>query len=212
MNRWGERAAVGASVVVALALGQVISSAAADQDSAARPFVRTGEVGDRVHLEYADVAVTDVLMGRTIATTEGGFVAAGRFLVLDTELTPTRGEVTLAGVYVLDSEGRAYLPDARTQCAQTATPFPGTTAYARFCIDVPQEALAGASLVVARGPFDIDGAYQRRDDLARIDLGIDSDEAAAMWRTSTETAYGAAKVEYEPLDTAPFQPKQEQDS
>ncbi|WP_157836703.1 hypothetical protein [Mycolicibacterium phlei] len=44
---------------------------------------------------------------------------------------------------------------------------------------MPEEALAGATLVVTRNRHD-----DRRDDVARIDLGIRPEEVPRLWSTS----------------------------
>lgn len=203
MSVWRDRATVGVAVVAALAVGQAITAFDVEESAAGASFIRSGEVGERIDMEYADVTVTSVLVGNALATVDGGVKAAGRFLIVDAEIEAGDKPVILAGVYVLDAEDRAYLPDSRTACAPSVDPLVGTTVYARFCIDVPESALPGARLVLSRGSFDYADAFQRRDEVAEIDLGIGADDATELWNEAK--VYREKNVEYEPIDTAPFE-------
>ncbi|AMO61315.1 Uncharacterised protein [Mycolicibacterium phlei] len=54
---------------------------------------------------------------------------------------------------------------------------------------MPEEALAGATLVVTRNRHD-----DRRDDVARIDLGIRPEEVPRLWNTSAAVEVSPARM------------------
>ena len=173
--------ATGAIVIAAMGLGRVINDHIPTGDVADKPFVHAGSVGRAVALDYADVTVTGVHVTPTIMGNPAS-AAGGRWLVVDTELLATNRPTTVAGLFLVDDRDRRWIASTRgPECAQSANLSTGVRHYASVCFDVPKKALKGAHLMVTRGAWDSHEAQFRRDDLARIDLGIDASEVESLW-------------------------------
>jgi hypothetical protein len=206
MRKWAALAAV---VLVAMAIGRVVTETVPVNELATEPFVRAGEVGAPVALRYADVEVTGVRAGPHLYGGEP-IVSAGQFLLVDLRIVARRESTPMFGFALIDAAGRRYAPMGRGATCPTNTTAPaGVPWYAVFCFDVPPGALEGMVVEVAKGDHEVDGAPQRRDDLARIDLGIDAARAKEM--AASRTAWQGQFPGMEPMDTAPVkeQPGQE---
>ncbi|MCF4122663.1 DUF4352 domain-containing protein [Antribacter sp. KLBMP9083] len=146
-----------------------------------RPFVVEGPVGETLDLSYAELTVTEV---RTADTLESSFeqaVAGGTFLVVDATWRATDGYIVFAGAEVIDAEGRSFWATSRGGCAKGTNSQPGYAWRATYCFDVPRDALAGATLRLARGTHGEDDAGQRRDAVAVVDLGIGQHDVNELW-------------------------------
>jgi hypothetical protein len=198
VRRW---VGLAVAVVVAMALGRVITDALPLDEAVDKPFVRTGTVGHPVALSYADVTVDEPRVARRLVGVDV-VQAAGRFLVVDLELRATRETTRFDGVEVVDAKGRRFAPtDRGTSCTTTTSAPTGVRWYAMFCFDVPRNALAGARVVVARGDYGVNGSGQRRDDLASVDLGLDAGDVDRLW--GDNLAYKAQSPGFETIDTSP---------
>ena len=182
----GRRAGGAALAAAALAVGGLVSQVAPPDEFADAPFVRTGGVGDTVVTEFADVTVTDVSatddlgdLGPDLAPA----VAAGAWLVVDVDLLARDHAVLFAGAYLRDAEGRLHATGDRSDtsgCDETPDAPTGRTLAARICFDVPRSAFAGATLVLARAPYNEELSW-RRDEVVEVDLGIDDATADKLW-------------------------------
>jgi len=194
---------VGAGVLVlALYVGHVVTSELDINEVRTDPFVRTGTVGHAVHLVYADVEVTDVEPARYVAPvddSELARMAGGVFVMVVATVTPTRASETMRAVYLVDEEGRQYVPSQKAACASTVTSSAAVPAYGLFCFDVPTGALAGLRFRIARGSEVYDST--RGDDMAEVDLGI-SPVDAKTW-AKTEAAYRQDLYSDEPIELQP---------
>jgi len=202
-------AALAALVLVAMAVGRVITDSVPVNELATKPFVRSGEVGRPVALRYADVGVTGVRAGPHLYGADP-VAAAGQFLLVDVRIVARSESTTLLGFSLLDRAGRRYAPMSRGSTCPTNTTAPaGVRWYAVFCFDVPPSRLEGMVFEVAKGAFDADGSRQNRDDLARIDLGIGAAESKEM--AASRTAWRGQFPGLDQMDTAPVkeQPGQE---
>lgn len=189
------------AVVAAMALGRAVTELLPVDQVDVKPFVRTGVVGKPVHLSYADVTVSHVLVARRLYGADP-VKAAGRFLVLDLRLRASRESTFLQGFDLYDAQGRRYAPMSRgASCAEVTTAPTGVPWWVRVCFDVPRSALAGAHVVVARGPYDVDGSGQRRDDQARVDIGISDADATRLW--AKDVAYDGYQDGFGPVSTTP---------
>lgn len=187
------------AVVAALAVGQVITSHADVTGADVSPFVRTGDVGDVVHLSYAEVRVTDVVPAHYLApavSTELARLAGGVFVVVLAELTATREPTQFEQGWLVDEEDRIYLGSKKSECTPNPTSPTGVTTYTMFCFDVPADELAGLHFRVARGDLLTDRTD--RDDLADVDLGISRTDERE-W-AKTEVAYGVVQSDIEPFE------------
>jgi hypothetical protein len=198
VRRW---AGLAAAVIAAMALGRVITEQVPIDQVADQPFVRAGTLGHPVHLEYADVTVTNLRVTPRLYGVDP-VKAAGRFVLVDLEIRARRESTDLAGISLTDSHGRRFVPtDRGTACAVRTTAPTGLPWYAVFCFDVPRSALEGARLVVARGDYEVNGSGQRRDDQARIDLGVDGKDVGGLW--DADLAYRGQLPGFDKVDTSP---------
>jgi hypothetical protein len=173
---WRAGIAMGVAVLAALAVGRTIDAALpAHTDD--RPFVHTGAVGDPVHLVYADVTVDAVRTAQTLDSDQGAVGTPGRWLVVDLTLVAWGRPLSKPGISLEDSSGRRFESDPRSGYSLVHAPT-GVPWRIRVPFEVPEDALPGATLVFTRNTLD-----DRRDDVARIDLGIEPDEVAELWDT-----------------------------
>jgi hypothetical protein len=187
---WPARIGVGVAVLAALALGRTID-AALPVDSDVRPFVHTAGVGERVHLAYADVTVDAVRTARATDSGHGGVGTPGRWLVVDVTVVAWGGPLAKPGVSLEDDRGRRFVSDGRSGYSWVSAPT-GVPWRVRIPFEVPQDALQGATLVFSRSADD-----DRRDDVARIDLGIEAGDVAALW--DTRETIEVTQADMEPL-------------
>ncbi len=170
-----------AIVVAAMGLGRLIDDHVPLADAAHEPFIRTGELGQTVRLDYAEVTVTGVHVTPTI-TGNPASAAGGRWLVVDTELLASTEPVLMAGFFLVDARDRRWIASTRgAECATSAGLSTGVRHYASICFDVPRAALDGARLMATRGAWDSHESEFRRDDVADVDLGIRATEVEALW-------------------------------
>jgi len=197
---------IGARVFGALA---VVATVAAAQLVTARvpvvdlggggPFVRSGELGEPVHLSYADVEVTDVRPAQYLGppdSTALARLAGGVWVVVSVRLSATTKPVSIPNAWLVDPEGREYLTSTRSSCATNLRVSTGVPTYAVFCFDVPPDRLEGMHFRIARGAFETD--QTNNDDLADVDLGVSAKDAET-WPATTK-AYRSVDYALEPLE------------
>lgn len=167
--------------MVAMVVGRLITDHVPLGQAADRPFVSNGQVGETVRLSYADVTVTAVRGAARISGDGGAVAPGGHFLVVDVRLLARQEPTQFRSVYLIDTEGRRFVPTGRGGCTLLAHAPTGAPWYARYCFDVPHKALHEVHLVVGRGDFGVNGSGTRRDALAEVDLGLDTSRADAVW-------------------------------
>lgn len=183
--------ALGAVVLAAMATGRAVTDLIPINDVAAAPFFHDAGVGIPVSLSMATVEVTRVRVGPLVSGTSAT-KAGGRWLVVDARLTATRQPTTLFAT-VIDGAGRHHLASDRAEDCVTNGALPtGVPWRGSFCFDVDKAALDGATVLLHRGDYGDEGDGFRRDDVARIDLGIDDTDA--LWK-------GTAPLDVEESDT-----------
>lgn len=163
------------------------------------PFVVEGAVGETLDLTYAELTVTDVRVADTVTSLSEAAAAGGTFLVVDATWRATQGATGFHGAEVTDTQGRRFWPTDQAECASSTNAQPGYSWRATYCFDVPKEALAGATVRLARGDQKEEHAGQRRDAVAVVDLGISREEADTLWEasetvTTEEPGYPAAST------------------
>jgi hypothetical protein len=174
---WPVKVGMGVAVLAALAVGQTIDAALPVERTDVRPFVHEAGVGDRVDLVYADLTVDAVRTAKTMTTGLDAVSTPGIWLVVDVTLVAQGRSLTKPGISLQDSRGRTFLVDPRSGYSWAPAPT-GIPWQVRIPFEVPQDALAGATLVVSRNAMD-----DRRDDVARIDLGIGPSDVERLWDT-----------------------------
>lgn len=172
-----------ALVVGAVTAGCALVTYVPQDGGVADPFIVEGTVGETLDLTYADLTVTDVRVADSVANVSEAALAGGTYLVVDVTWRATQGETAFNGAEVTDPRGRLFWPAGNAGCATSAKSQPGYSWHATYCFDVPKDALAGATVRLARGTQTEEYAGQRRDAVAVVDLGITQDEAAQLWET-----------------------------
>lgn len=181
----------GAVVLAAMATGRAVTDLIPVNDVVAAPFFHDAGVGAPITLSMASVEVTGVRVG-PLVTGRSAAKAGGRWLVVDTRLTATR-QPTILFATLIDRSGRHHFAANRAEDCITNGALPtGVPWHGSFCFDVDKRALDGATLLVHRGDYGDEGDGFRRDDVARIDLGID--DVDTLWK-------GTAPVDVEESDT-----------
>ncbi|WP_129784239.1 hypothetical protein [Promicromonospora panici] len=145
------------------------------------PFIVEGQVGETLDLTYAELTVTDVRVADTLTGFSEAAAAGGTFVVVDATWRATQGETSFLGAEITDRQGRRFWPTDLTGCSTSANAQPGYAWRTTYCFDVPRDALAGATVRLARGGQSEDHADQRRDAVAVIELGITPSEAETLW-------------------------------
>jgi hypothetical protein len=145
------------------------------------PFVVEGEVGETLDLTYATLTVTEVRVADTLTGPSEAAAAGGTFVVVDATWRAVQGQTSFSGAEVTDQQGRRFWPANLAGCSTSASAQPGYAWRTTYCFDVPRDALAGATVRLARGGQSEDHAGQRRDAVAVIDLGITPSEVDALW-------------------------------
>lgn len=170
---WPTKIGAGVAVLAAVAAGQAIDSALPGTDS--RPFVHSAGVRERVHLSYADVTVNGRYVARTLDSVQGVVTTPGRWLVVDLGVVAWHRPLARPGFTLEDGKGRVYRIDLRSGYSWDDAPT-GVPWRVHIPFEVPADALPGATLVISRNADD-----HRRDDIARVDLGIGTEDAQALW-------------------------------
>ncbi|HEX2285715.1 MAG TPA: hypothetical protein VHI10_12980, partial [Mycobacterium sp.] len=164
---WPARIAIGVAVLAALAVGRTIDTALPIDHTDERPFVHAGGIGDRVHLVYADITVNGVRTAKALGTGQEKVGTPGRWLIVDVTVVAWGRPLSKPGISLQDTRGRTFLSDSRSGFSWVSAPT-GVPWRMQIPFEVPADALPGATLVLSRNAID-----DRRDDVARIDLGLE---------------------------------------
>ena len=155
-------------VLVGLAVAQVLQSHTPAPADASRPYERTAAVGETARLRAGDLVVTG-LRGGTSAVVDPGseFRSPGVVVVADVTWTPTTTSAALRAGQLEAADGRRYTVGPRGSRGGIAclSSVPGITVVCAVLVEVPADALAGATLHLRA---DADGRF---DDEAVIPLG-----------------------------------------
>ena len=196
---WTRRASGALAILAAVAIGQVVTSRVPIVGADNPPFVERGEIGDAVHLSYADVEVTDARPAHYLAPpVQDDLVrmAGGVWVLVSVTATAVEEPVRLDTAWLVDDEGRSYRTSTRSECAITSTLPTGLPSYLLYCFDVPTDRLEGLRFRLARG--DLGTGRVDGDDLAEVDLALTGGDAET-WATTT-AAYAAKTSSLQPFD------------
>lgn len=174
------RLGAGVLVVAALAVGRVVTDRLPTTEIASRPYERHAVVGETVPMRVADLTVTEVQGSPTLVTTTEGYRTPGLWIAAFLTVVPREKTSTVTYAAIRATDGRTWETKGRNRmlCASGLSGLP--TRCAAY-VDVPPEALPGASLLVARGGG---GGDLRMDDMAVIDLGI-TKQKVQEWQQRT---------------------------
>ncbi|SEH77188.1 hypothetical protein SAMN04489835_3939 [Mycolicibacterium rutilum] len=185
---WPVRVGMGVAVLAALALGRAVESALPVAHTDNRPFLHTAGVGEPVHMRYADVTADAVRSARALDTPQGEVGTPGRWLIVSLTVTPRGRPLSSPAVSLQDAKGRTFAVDARSGYSWEAAPT-GVRWQVDVPFEVPYDALPGAALLFSHNPND-----DRRDDVARIDLGLDAGDAERLWATASTVEVSPAQM------------------
>jgi hypothetical protein len=170
-----------ALVVGAVTAGCALVTYLPQESGVDAPFIIEGAVGATLDLTYAELTVTEVRVADTLAGSSEAAAAGGTFVVVDATWRATQGDTSFSGAEITDQQGRRFWPTNLAGCSTSASAQPGYAWRTTYCFDVPRDALAGATVRLARGDQSEDHADQRRDAVAVVDLGITESEVDTLW-------------------------------
>jgi hypothetical protein len=185
---WPARIGMGIAVLAALAMGRTVDAALPIADTDERPFVHAAGIGERVHLAYADVTVDAVHTAKALDTGQDSVGTPGRWLVVDVMVVAWGRPLATPGISLEDGHGRTFHSDSRSGYSWESAPT-GIPWQVQVPFEVPADALEGATLVFTRNTND-----DRRDDIARVDLGIGADDAKRLWNTTESMEVSPAQM------------------
>jgi hypothetical protein len=180
-----------ALVVGAVVAGCALVTAVPQNAAVEEPFVVEGAVGETLDLTYAELTVTGVRVADTLSGAAETAMAGGTFVVVDATWRATQGATSFHGAEITDAQGRRFWPTNLAGCSTSASAQPGFAWRTTYCFDVPRDALAGATVRLARGDQNEEHAGQRRDAVGVVDLGISAQRADELWE-ATETVSAEA--------------------
>jgi hypothetical protein len=179
---------MGIVVLAALAVGQTADRALPMERTDERPFIHAAGIGDRVHLAYADVTVDALHTAKALDAGQTDVGTPGRWLVLDVTVVAWGHPLATPGVSLEDASGRSFRVDPRSGYSWEAAPT-GVPWQVQVPFELPEDALRGATFVFSRNAND-----DRRDDVARINLGIEDGDAAELWDTQQTMEVAPAQM------------------
>ncbi|OLP01116.1 hypothetical protein BVU76_16730 [Mycolicibacterium porcinum] len=185
---WPVRVGLSVAVLAALAAGRAVDAALPVEHTDERPFVHSATLGERVGMEFADVTVDAVHTAKALDSVQGRVGTPGRWLVVDLTVVARGRPLSKPGISLVDSSGRTFASDPRSGYDWSAAPT-GVRWRAHIPFEIPRDSLAGAVLVFSRNATD-----NRRDDVARVDLGIAGDDVQALWDTENTIELGSAEM------------------
>ena len=175
------RFGVGALVVAALALGQVLNERLPDGSDSFRPHEAEVAVGGTVSIRTGDVTPTAVEGARTVLRDVSPSIRAqGVGLVVRFDFVSRREATALTYAQLRGGDGTLVDVTVSGQRSRLACPAgpPGLVVHCTAVVEVDPAALPGASLVV--GPNAVD---ERFDEVAVIDLGVDANDVERWMAT-----------------------------
>ncbi|GIH13809.1 hypothetical protein Raf01_19810 [Rugosimonospora africana] len=187
------RLGAAAAVIVALAVGEVITDHVPDTDTQQKPFIHTGSIGKPVDVRTFDASVLSVRGAAVIEDPDPNIAASpthdtsGVWVLVRIRLVAANEPVAVTYAAVQDAEGRTYLASTRFhqpfvdggRMLQPGVPVAGEVAFEVPVAVVPQLSIRLAS----PGLFD----DFRMDAMADIPLGI-STGTAQQWKATTTAA------------------------
>ena len=155
----------------AFLIGRVVGDRFPDPLAAfEEPHVVRAQVGEPAALRLAEVQVDEVRVGTayrghgSLLTTEGVWVMA------DITLTPTLKDVGLPNAQVRDAQGRVFGPTRGGDTNTCRVSQPGIPLTCSIAIELPEDAVPGATMVLAPVPD------PRFDNVLSVDLGLTAED------------------------------------
>lgn len=176
MTTWRRAVGTGAVCLGLLVAGSFLQDwlPGDDDDPAAEPHVRTGEVGDPVDLRTTTVTVDEVVGTTRIEELGGELVSPGLWVVAHLTVVPTEENASIGFAELRDDDERVWGLVGRNEITCDPSP-PGLAAHCSVRFEVPPEAVPTLRLRLARL-----GSETRFDAVAEVDLGLTRADAEAF--------------------------------
>lgn len=152
------------AVLGVLAATVVLYHTTPDRGRFLRPITVSGRHGTPVHTPEFDIAVSGVRTGSVLAVPGLGddhprpLHGSPGWVVVTVEAESTRSTLTLSGVRIRARSGRTYLESRRGSIPDvdlTSQPLsPDLPVRVEVAAEMPRRDLAGASVEIARSPFE----------------------------------------------------------
>lgn len=163
-------------IIGALLVGSWITSMLPSLDRVGRgPFERHAKVGDETEFRLGTVRVDRVQTASTVE--QFGKVAGtpGVWMVVDLHFTAAGEQRHLPRLALRDTQGRVF--GGEQVLARPCGPAqPGITVTCALPLELPEDALPGAELLIAADPW----THDAPDDVIVVDLGIDDARAKEL--------------------------------
>jgi hypothetical protein len=187
-GRLGHRLGVAVLLVIALAAGALLSRYTPDVDSAQRPFVRTGHIGQTVTLPEFTVRVRSVRGAAVVSQSGANHDTGGVWILVTVRLAALHEPVSVGYVVLRDARGRTYRASGRiSQILIGWRLQPGVPVAGEVAFEVPVAVAGNLAVQVAKPPSD----DLRMDAIAEVPLSI-SDSQARAWKADSTPATPAA--------------------
>ena len=182
-GRLGHRLGVAVLLVIALAAGALLSRYTPDVDSAQRPFVRTGHIGQTVTLPEFTVRVRSVRGTAVVSQSGANHDTGGVWILVTVRLAALHEPVSVGYMALRDAQGRTYRASGRINQVLIGWRLqPGVP----VAFEVPVAAAGNLAVQVAKPPTDL-----RMDAVAEVPLSI-SDSQVHTWKADSTPATPAA--------------------
>lgn len=175
LQKFLERAGSAVLVIVTLAAGVLIIKFTPGTDTRERPFLRPGEIGERVDTRVFDVTVLDTKVAAIVKAAGWKHSTQGKWIVLRVRLVAKDKSLTVAYAAIHDGEGRSFRASDRLRqplIDGSRTLQPGIAVEGEVAFEVPMD----ASGLSAR--FAANSSSHRMDAMADIELPVGG---SAVW-------------------------------
>ena len=188
-GRLGHRLGVAVLLVVALAAGALLSRYTPDVDSAQRPFIRTGHIGQTVTLPDFTIRVRSVRGAAVLSQSGANHDTGGVWILVTVRLAALHEPVSVGYMALRDAAGHTYRASGRVNQLLIGWRLqPGVPVAGEVAFEVPVAVAANLAVRFAR-PTQED--FLRMDAVGEVPLSI-SDSQVRGWKADSTPASPAA--------------------
>ena len=181
-------------LVVALVIGSWIQQFLPNPDDIhGRPYPVRGAIGEPVEFRLGTVTVHGFESANHVTYSGQAAATEAIWLVFDVAFTPSDEPTVLGPVELRDAEGNQYggFQPIASPCGPIQT---GMTAQCQLAMELPVEALEGATLLIPASPMSPGVA----DDVVEVDLEIDSAESESLVADAKDVELAPVTYEEQP--------------
>lgn len=175
------RIGAAALVILALAVGGLITRHIPDADEQQRPFIRTAAVGSLIGLRTFDATVLSVRGAAVITDSDQTHDTSGIWILVKIRLVSVHKSATVGYAALLDAQGHTYTASTRIEQFLVSGGWdlqPGVPVVGEVAFEVPVAVASHLSIRLA-GAQDV-----RLDGMAEVPLPIGADEVR-RWKAQT---------------------------